>query len=216
MTTEVLPPRIASITVSPDAVVSGDSATGRVTLDRPSLRGDVVVNLLSSAPGFATVPAQVTIRQNSLSATFSISTPEIAVPFQTAHATIYATYAGSSVAAVLTVKAKIIAGILSSLRIFPQTVTGGNPGRGTVTLIQAVPTDTVIGLAALEWGTGPIPLPGNASSVASVPASVTIRAGQTSATFTITTSHVPSQTTRRATIMAGAVVEKYAALTITG
>jgi len=216
---DVVPPTIESVTLSPDTVVCGNPSTGTVTLNLPSLLGPVVLDLICGAPGFATVPAQVTIPQNSLSATFPITTPDIEVPFKTAHAFIYAGYAGypgSYASAVLTVKPKVIAGILKSLTIFPATVTAGDTTRGTVTLEEAVPMDTVVGLAALEPGSIHIPLPSNRSSVANVPPSVKIRGGDTIAIFSImTTDLLAPGTTRNATILAGAVVTKFAMLTIT-
>src|SRR6516165_9173425 len=53
---DVVPPRVVSLTLSPDTVTAGDSSTATVTLDRPSLNGSVVVDLVCAAPGFATVP----------------------------------------------------------------------------------------------------------------------------------------------------------------
>ena len=50
------------------------------------------------------------IFQNHLSASFPIMTPDIAVPFSTAHAVIYASYAGSIISATLTVTSEESAG----------------------------------------------------------------------------------------------------------
>ncbi|HYX48407.1 MAG TPA: hypothetical protein VE843_01595, partial [Ktedonobacteraceae bacterium] len=212
---ELVPPAVAKVTLSPDTVVSGDSSIAIVTLDHPSLAGPVIVDLISSAPGFATVPAQLTIPQNHPAWFVIVSIPQIQIPFRTAHAEIWASYAGTSAFATLTVEPKVIAGILKSLTVLPATVQGGSVSHGMVTLVQAVNTDTVVGLAVVEPGTH-FPLPGSQSSIASVPPSVTIPAGQTSAGFLISTRRPLPSTSRKATIIAGAVVTKYVELTVTG
>jgi hypothetical protein len=213
MTAEVVPPAVASVTLSPSTVVCGNSPVGTVVLNLPSLLGAVVVELVCSVPGFATVPAQVTIPQNQSSASFSVTVPNSLLPFPTVHALIYALYSGSSAFATLTITPSVIAGIVHSLTIFPSTVIGGNKSHGTVTLEQAVATNTVVALAAVE-GAAKFPLPDDASSVG-VPSSVTIPAGQTSAGFSITTKHLnPPTLHKTATIIAAAVVEKYAMLSM--
>ncbi|MCW5941137.1 MAG: proprotein convertase P-domain-containing protein [Fimbriimonadaceae bacterium] len=68
---------------------------------------------------------------------------------------------------------------LSSLTLNPTTVEGGQTSTGTVTLINAAPAGGA--LVALSSGN---------TSVATVPANVTVPAGQTSATFTVTTAAV--------------------------
>jgi len=213
-TIQILPPRLGSMTIAPDTVAAGQGATGTVRLSRPSLAGDVVVNLLSVSPGFATVPPTVTIREHDLQATFLISTPAIQIPFTTARADIQASYAGSFADAVLTVTPTVVAGSLATLTLNPALVTGGESSRGTVTLQHPVPTDTLVGLAASDGGAGRPPLPGDGSTVVTVPDSITILAGQTRASFPIRTSSVGRGSRRSVTIMAGAVVTKYARLTI--
>jgi hypothetical protein len=56
MAAEVVPPRVVSLTLNPTTVTCGDSSTATVTLDRASLPGPVVVELICGAPGFATLP----------------------------------------------------------------------------------------------------------------------------------------------------------------
>jgi len=215
-TVQIVPPRLGSLVVTPNSIPAGAGATGTVTLARASLAGEVVIDLLSASPGFATVPPSVTIGQGQLTATFPITTPTIGIPFSTATAVLQASYAGSTVTARITVTATVVAGIIASLTLQPATVTGGGTGRGTVRLERAVPTDTVVGLAATDAGSGHLPLPGQGSSTATVPDSLTIRAGSTSGSFVIRTTTVPRGTRRTVTIMAGAVTTKYAALTVTG
>jgi hypothetical protein len=71
---------------------------------------------------------------------------------------------------------------LSSLTLSATSVTGGNTVQGTVRLSAAAPSATVVNLAS------------NSAS-ATVPASVTVAAGASSATFTINTATVSATTT---------------------
>jgi hypothetical protein len=206
---------VVAVSLAPDTVTSGDNATGTVVLDRPSLLGNVVVDLVSGAPGFATVPSQVTVPQNQDSVSFPITTPSIQIPFNPAHATIVASYSGSSAQAVLTVNPRVIAGILDSLTLFSKVVTAGLSIQGAVTLVAAVPTSTRVGLAASDLP-GPLGPPPGGSTVASVPNSITIPAGQTTGSFTITTNaaSVLPGSHRSVQILAAAVIVKFALLTV--
>lgn len=212
---EVVPPAVTQLTLSPDTVVCGNQSQGTVTLNRPSLLGAVVVNLISGAPGYANVPAQITVAQGqTTSSNFVITTPNIRIPFSPAHSDISASYGPSSCYATLHVNPRVTAGILKSLTLFPTSLTAGGSSRGTVTLERKVPTDTLVGLAALADGA--LPWSGNSSAVASVPASITIPAGRTTGSFTITTKRLSPRQTRTATIMASAVTTKYAMLRVSG
>ena len=73
---------------------------------------------------------------------------------------------------------------LSSLTLSPSSVTGGSSSTGTVTLSAAAPSGgAVVSLSSSNTG------------VATVPASVTVPAGATSATFTVSTTVVMDTTT---------------------
>jgi hypothetical protein len=216
---QVVAPRLASLSISPNTVTAGSSSTATLSLVQPASSGDVVVDLVSSAPGFATVPSQVTIPQHQSSVKFTVTTPSNQTAFRTAKAAIYATYSGMSVSSVLTVNPTVLAGILAKLTVFPTAVTAAGTSRGVVTLVAPVTTPTVVGLAAFEPSSGPgghLPLPSNASTVASVPPSLTIPAGRITSQFTITTNNKLAPGTKRVvSIMAVAVVTKYAILTVT-
>src|SRR5262249_20820973 len=150
--------RVLSLTLSPALVTAGGASTATVTLDRPSLSDSVVLDLLCGAPGFATLPSppQLTIPQGQSQGTFTITTPASALAFATAQVSIVAVYrllpsvSGTSASATLSVQSSVVAGILHGLTVFPATVTAGSQSGGTVTLVQAVGTPTVVGLAALE------------------------------------------------------------------
>jgi hypothetical protein len=216
-TLQIVAPQLAGMALTPTGVPAGAGATGTLTLARPSLNGDVVANLLSVAPGFATVPPTVTIPQGQLSRTFPVTTRRIDIPFPTAHADLQAEYAGRTADAQLTITSTVIAGILATLTLQPASITGGTTARGVVTLQHSVPTPTVVGLAATDTGADHPPLSGHDhSSIASTPPSITIPAGAFTGTFTIRTSTVARGTRHTVTIIAGAVTTKYAALTVTG
>lgn len=72
---------------------------------------------------------------------------------------------------------------LSSVSLNPSTVVGGNSVTGTVTLTAAAPAGGFV-----------VNLNSSASTVASVPSSVTVPAGATSANFTVSTRAVTSST----------------------
>ena len=73
---------------------------------------------------------------------------------------------------------------LSALAVNPPQVRGGSPSTGTATLTAAAPAGGVV-----------VKLTSSRPSVASVPPSVTVGAGQTSAAFRITTRRVLQTTT---------------------
>jgi hypothetical protein len=73
---------------------------------------------------------------------------------------------------------------LSSLSVNPTSVTGGNSSTGTVTLSGAAPSGGAI-----------VTLSSSNTTAARVPSSVTVVAGATSATFTVSTNAVGASTT---------------------
>jgi hypothetical protein len=72
---------------------------------------------------------------------------------------------------------------LSTLALNPTSVVGGNTSQGTVTLTSAAPSGGAI-----------VTLSSSNTSVATVPASVTVAAGATSVTFTVSTVSVSAST----------------------
>jgi hypothetical protein len=98
--------------------------------------------------------------------------------------TLTATYNGVSGTATLTVTPQPPPASLSSITLSPTTVVGGASSQGTVTLTSGAPAGgAVLALASSQ------------TSVANVPASVTVNAGASSANFTVTSSAVTSSTT---------------------
>src|SRR5882762_3028764 len=169
---------LSSITPNPTSVNGGSPSTGSVTLNAPAPSSGALVSLSSSNTAVATVPANVTVPAGATSATFTVTT--LAVSASTS-VTISASYAGVTKTASLTVTAQ--PPTLTSLVLSPTSVNGGSPSMGSVTLNAPAPSGGAL-----------ISLSISNTVVATVPASVTIPAGATSATFTVTTLAVTSST----------------------
>ncbi len=188
---------LASLSVAPSSVTSGQAATGTVTLASPAPAGGVVVGLASNNQA-ATVPASVTVSAGQPTATFPVSTTTVSTP---ATVTITAVSANTQ-AATLTVNPAAGAqpAAISGFSISPSTVSGGQSATGTVTLAQPAPS-----------GGASVNLASN-NSAATVPASVIIPVGQTTATIPVSTIMVPSSTT--AVITAASANSMPASMTI--
>jgi hypothetical protein len=70
--------QLAAVTVSPSTVNGGATARGTVSLDAGAPAGGVVVQLSSSNPNVANVPATTTIPAGSVESTFNITTNQVA------------------------------------------------------------------------------------------------------------------------------------------
>jgi hypothetical protein len=166
----ILPPVLSSLALSPTSVTGGSSSAGTLTLNGPAPAGGALV-ALSSGVAAASVPAGVTVPAGATSATFSVTTTAVAT---STAATITGSY-GATQTAVLT----ILPPVLSSLTLNPSTVTGGFSSTGTVALNGPAPAGGAV-----------VALSSSDTSSATVPASVTVAAGGTTATFTVNTSVV--------------------------
>ncbi|HVT12731.1 MAG TPA: hypothetical protein VHE55_10730 [Fimbriimonadaceae bacterium] len=168
---------LVSLTVNPTAVVGPAPSTGTVTISGPAPSGGAIVALSSSNPTVASVPNSVTVPEGLTSATFTVSTT--AVTTQT-HVTISGSLNGSVANADLTVNPNG----LTNLTLNPSSVVGGDASVGTVTIATPAPP-----------GGSVVQLSSSNTAAARVPATVTILAGQTTASFTITTSPMTSDAT---------------------
>ncbi|HEY6194080.1 MAG TPA: hypothetical protein VI504_03480 [Candidatus Eisenbacteria bacterium] len=162
---------VASVSVSPTTVVGGSTATGTVTLAAVAPAGGVAVGVMSNNTLVATVSPNLTVPAGSLSATFTITSHPVAAPD---FAAISATAGQVTQTAVLNVNPSGNP-VLSSLSISPTLINSGATATGTATLNLAAPAGgTVVALMSKD------------TTVATVPASVTVPAGASTATFTIT------------------------------
>jgi hypothetical protein len=180
-------PNLASLTISPSTVVGGTSTTATVTLTAPAPLGGTAFNIGTSFEALAKWPGSggATIPGGSTSGNYTITTAP--VNFITT-VTLTVAYNGVTLTALLTLVPAGTPLAPSSVVLSPLTVTSGASSTGTISL------------------TGPAPSGGATIALASdnpevqVPLSAAVPAGQSSGTFTATTSSV--SVTSTATITA--------------
>ena len=170
-----------SFNVSSSTVTGGNAAIGTVALtpgwNAPA--GGIIVTLASSNPNLASVPASVTIPAGANSASFTISTAPVSVPDKV---TIIATrHEMKNV--VVSVNPTATATPLTSLTVFPATVTGGASTQGTAGIDTNAPA---VGVQVSLSSSNP--------AIATVPPTVTIPAGANFVNFTVNTTGVTSNT----------------------
>ena len=163
----VNPVFLSTIAVSPPAVSQGDSAILTITLNGPSPAGGTKVQLASSVRE-APVPSMITVPAGQSSATVAIKSRYLSDP-QTA--TITASLGYVETTASLTVNPIGP----STVVLAPASVNGKLPATGTVNLYSPAGKEGMV----VELN--------SSSSVARVPASIKVPAGQTSITFPIIT-----------------------------
>ena len=189
---------LSTFTISPTSVSAGGTSVGTVTISAPAPAAGAVVTLSSSDTSVSTVPSSVAVAAGETTATFTISTNAALTGPGTA--VISASNGGVTLTQTLSVAVSSLT--VTSLTVSPISVTGGTSSTGTVTLNGASPSGgTVVTLSSNSVG-------------ASTPSNVTVLAGTTTATFSISTLPVSSTTT--ATITGTLVASSTSAsLTIT-
>ena len=168
------PVNVASVTITPATVVAGKTATGKVTLSQPAPQNGAVISL-SDDLASTTMPATVTLPWLTTEATFTINTTHPGPAPQTG--TVTAKTATSTASVSLTVKP--ISPL--TLSFSPNPVSGGSSVKGSLRLNGPAPAGGAV-----------VALSDNLAS-ATVPASVTVPAGGTLATFNITTAVVTAK-----------------------
>lgn len=170
----VNPIQISSVSLDPSQVVGGNPSTGTVTLSGAAPPGGVTVTLSSSDPSVALPDASVTVPEGQTSAPFNVTTSAVSYA---SYINIQAGYGGLSNYGYLTVTP-----LLESVALDDNTVVGGGTVSGTVTLYGAAPP-----------GGDLIALNSDSDSATVTPVSVTIPAGQNTATFQVSTSPVAQE-----------------------
>jgi hypothetical protein len=193
-TLTVNPTALASVALAPNVVGGGGTSSGTVTLTGPAAAA-LTVTLTSASPAVAPVPASVTVAAGAKTAKFSITTKPVTA---NTPVTISATYGGVTKSATLTINAASLA----SVALNPSTTKGRSAVTGTVTFTAPVTAATTVTLTS------------NKTAVATAPASVTVAAGASSATFSVTTKAVTANTAVTIKATAGGI-SKTAALTVT-
>jgi len=194
------PPSLASLVLNPTSVNGGSLSTGTVMLTGAAPSGGVVVSLSSGNTAVATVPVSVTVPSGIATAPFPVSTLAVTA---SASVTISASYSGDTRTASLTVTPQVSGPTLSSITLNPASVNGRSASAGTVALSGPAPAGGAL-----------VSLSSSNTAVATLPASVSIPTGATSAPFTLSTLAVTAPTS--ATISASyAGVTQTAPLTVT-
>ncbi|MDX6475434.1 MAG: hypothetical protein QOH95_945 [Gaiellaceae bacterium] len=177
------PSELSTMDINPASVVGGNASSGTIVMSTPAPDTGAVISLSSSDPAVANVPSTVTVPANSFTGTFTILTSSVAV---SRSITITASYNGATrtgTLAVTTPAADPPPATLQSVSVSPQSVTGGTGAQGTVRLSGAAPQ-----------GGATVSLSSSNTGAASLPGTVTVAGGVSSATFSISTSAVSTST----------------------
>jgi hypothetical protein len=169
----LLPVALSGISVSDGLLLGGSNVNATVKLNSGAV-GTVTVDLSSNNAG-VTVPPSINIPRGSSSLSFTVNTHPVA---SNALATITATYNGTT----KTCQISLVAPTIQSLVTKPPTVMGSVPSQGIIHLTGNAAT-----------GGDTIHLLSN-STFASVPPTVLVEAGASTAVFKITTSPVSATT----------------------
>ena len=177
---------LSNLELTPSTIAGGKASSARVTLTGLPPQGDAVVRLSSSRQDVAPVPATIIVpfHANSPSRALNIIP---AVVSQPTTVEISATYGLVTVTRVLTV----VPPALTQLYLTPTTVIGGcGTSAGKIVLSGSAPSGGA--LVSLT----------NSNSAATVPSVVTVPAGASSQTFSVTTRNVTTN-------VAGTVAASY-------
>ena len=191
------PLTLLEISPSVAGQTGGNPIPATLFMNKAAPAGGVNVTLSSNNPAAAQVPATVHIQAGLGFASFNITTSPVAADTPVTITGVF----NDTRTTTITVLAPPNA--LASLSLNPASVVGGSPSTGTATLTSAAPPGgRVVSLSSAN------------PAVATVPASVTVPANATSATFPVTTSVVASTTTVILTGSAGGL-NRNATLTVT-
>jgi trimeric autotransporter adhesin len=150
------PPAIASISITPNALTGGESASGVVNLMSPAPTGGATLTLSSNNPAVVPGGSSLQIPQGQLAATFPVSTSPVPT---NVNATITATLGAASASTTLTVNAPCISGFTVQLSI-TNGVTGTGTLSGTIALNGPAPSGgTTVNLISGGGNIGTIVVP---------------------------------------------------------
>lgn len=190
---------VAGLLFTPAQIRGGSPITGTVYLGTPAPAGGKVVTLSSSNPGVASVPASIMVPQGQNFGNFTITTTVVGFPASVdITASVSPAAPGSSKTGRITVLSGQPAPILQSLTV------DGVSGEFGAPLGES---STSIGVVTLSrTATVPITVTITSSSNgATVPTSVVIPAGQTSAQFSIQLNPVNAPEITRITAQLGGI-----------
>ncbi len=164
---------VTSLALATSRTAGGNLVTATVTLNEDAGTGGAVIALDSSNVALATVPSTVTVPEDETTVTFDVDTDAVVA---SADVTIRATY--NSIIRKALLQVVPTEGTLSLVSLnLDDNVYRGNDLTGSVTLSAPAPSGGTI-----------VTLGGSRANIATVPASVTVPEGETTANFTITTN----------------------------
>lgn len=190
---------LSSLVLNPVTLQAGTTSLGTVTLTGAAPAGGAVVGL-STDNAFGLVPATLTVPAGASTGTFTFTAkPGV---LSNTPVTITANLGNSTVQASVTITPAPTV-FVSSVSLNPATVSAGSNVNGTVTLNTAAPAGGAV-----------VTLSSSNTAVATVPASVSIPAGKTSATFSGRTQKVTSNSSA---VISGSFggISRSATLTVT-
>ncbi len=179
----VVPGSIDSFAVSPNPVVGGNTAQGKVVLTSAATSSTpVTLAIVSGGSAITSMPSLVHVATGGTYVTFQIDTKAVSA---STSVTVSATVGSDTEQASFTVTpGSTSPAAPSAVTYSANPLLGGGSLTGKVTVASAVSVSTTVTLTVAS----------GASAIASIPATVVVPAGQTSATFPITTASVSTGT----------------------
>src|SRR4051794_25005404 len=178
-----LSPLLWGHSLGAETVVGGNATTGTVTLLNPAPPGGAAVSLVSADPAVVGLPPSVFIPAGGTGASFNITTSAVSAATRVRIDSGYGAESFHAPSSWITVVPAGTAtpAALASLALTSASIAGGATTTGTVTLTGPAPA-----------GGATIRLSGSMEGQVVTPPNVTVPAGSTSATFTITAPPVPA------------------------
>lgn len=173
-------PTLLAIGPAGQDVIGGKSGRGSVALVIPAPAGGATISLTTDNPSVIHVPASVAIGEGNSAASFVIGTSPVSGLATGGNVTASAGGVSKSIFVNVTPDPNA-APLLQSMSISPANVSGGSTATGTVFLSSPAPAGGIS-----------ITLSTSNAAAAKAPGVVTVPGGQTSASYTITTSPVSS------------------------
>ncbi|MCI0535195.1 MAG: SBBP repeat-containing protein [Verrucomicrobiales bacterium] len=178
--------KLRDLVVSPNTVNGGTPSMGAIRLEQPAPPGGFVVDLATSHPQAARVPATVIVPAGETRATFPITTLPVAFDIDS----YVDAFTGSSLTRQYIFVKPPGWPTLSSFTLTPSTVNGGTIVTGTVQFSGIMPFSTWPAFSdarVMTYSSDP--------SVAGMSPFVTVLSGESSASFTFMVRSVPANTT---------------------
>ena len=162
---------LSSLVPGKTVITGGSTVSVRVQLDGAAPTGGTIVTLSSANSAIVSLPLQATVPAGATSVNVDAVTSPVATDTDVAITGTLGTVSKS-------VTLRVVAPVAAGVTVSPISVRGGTAASGTVTLSGPAPASGRV-----------VDLSSNLAA-ATVPASVTVIAGATTATFTVTTTAI--------------------------